>query len=78
LNNKTIRILAALIIAAMFVIVPTTWGLNGSPMGFRYQFIWNIGMDGQTSMPSTPSPAYLIAQIIGVLAITWLLTRDRH
>jgi len=78
MDNKTIRIIAAVIIAAMFVIVPTTWSLNGSQMGFSYRFIWDIGTDDRSAMPLSPSPVYIIAQIIGVLAITWLLTRNRE
>lgn len=44
--------------------------------GFAYHFIWNVGFDDNSVFPSAVEPFYLLVQIIGVLAITWLLTKD--
>lgn len=75
MSNKTIKIVAAVIIGMMFVIVPTTWNYNGAPMAFSYRFIWDLGSYANSAMAMVPNPTYIIAQIIGVVAITWLLTK---
>ncbi|HHO8399982.1 hypothetical protein VN981_19125 [Klebsiella pneumoniae] len=76
MNKKTIRIIACCVIACMFVVVPTSLVHGDSKFGFAYHFIWDVGFDETSVFPSAVDPLYLVAQIIGVLAITWLLTKD--
>lgn len=76
MKKKTIRIIACCVIACMFVVVPTSLVHGDSNFGFAYQFIWNVGFDDNGVFPSAVEPLYLMVQIIGVLAITWLLTKD--
>lgn len=77
MNNRTIRIIAACVIACMFVIVPSSWGTNGSSFDFAYRFIWDLGPDEKSAIPRNIESLHLLVQIIGVLAITWLLTKNR-
>lgn len=76
MNKKTIRIIACCVIVCMFAVVPTSLVHGDSNFGFAYQFIWNVGFDDNSVFPSAVEPLYLMVQIIGVLAITWLLTKD--
>lgn len=76
MTKKTIRLIAAVIIACMFVIVPSTWGMNGNEFAFSYRFVWDLGPDEISAVPRTVDSIHLLVQIIGVLAITWLITKD--
>ncbi|MDU4354262.1 hypothetical protein PO654_16640 [Phytobacter diazotrophicus] len=76
MKKKTIRLIAAIIIACMFIIVPSTMELNGSNFGFAYRFIWDLDRHEDEVMSRTVDAAYQLVQIIGVLAIAWLITKD--
>ncbi len=75
-TKKIIRLIAATIIACMFIIVPSTMELNGSYFGFSYRFIWDLGRHEDEVISRTVDATYQLVQIIGVLAITWLITKD--
>lgn len=78
LNRRAIKIAVSLIILCMFIVVPTDKMVNGHPFDFAYKFIWNLGVPDDGAFPYTPNVPFLIAQIIGILAIAWLLSRDKN
>jgi len=62
----------------MFVIVPSDKMINGQSYDFTYKFVWNLGVPDGELFPYVPNVSYLIAQIIGVLAITMIILRDKN
>ena len=74
-NQKYIRIAASVIVAFMFVIVPSDKMVSGQSLDFTYKFIWDLGVPDGDIFPYVPNVGFLIAQIIGVLAIVWLLSK---
>ncbi|HFZ2392346.1 hypothetical protein GZZ85_05225 [Klebsiella aerogenes] len=77
-NQKYIRIAASVIVACMFVIVPSDKMVNGHSFDFTYKFIWNLGVADGDAFPYVPNVDFLIAQIAGILAIVWLLTKNKE
>ena len=74
-KRNYVRIVAAVIVALMFVIVPADKMVNGHPFDFSYKFIWNLGVPEGDIFPYVINVPLIAAQIFGVLAIVWLLNR---
>lgn len=74
-KKKHLRIVAAFIVALMFIIVPADKMVNGHSFDFTYKFIWNLGVTENDLFPYVVNVPLIAAQIFGVLAIVWLLSK---
>ncbi|QGU36167.1 hypothetical protein D8768_09705 [Enterobacter hormaechei] len=74
-KRNYVRIVAAVIVALMFIIVPADKMVNGHPFDFTYKFIWNLGVSESDLFPYVVNVPLIVAQIFGVLAIVWLLSK---
>lgn len=71
------RIVAAFIVALMFIIVPADKMVNSQSFDLTYKFIWNLGVPEDEIFPYVINVPLVAVQIFGVLAIVWLLSRDK-
>ncbi|EMC9796386.1 hypothetical protein UXQ11_04595 [Enterobacter hormaechei] len=74
-KKNYLRIVAAFIIALMFIIVPADKMVNDQSFDLTYKFIWNLGVPEGDIFPYVINVPLISAQIFGVLAIVWLLNR---
>lgn len=74
-KKNYLKIVAAFIIALMFIIVPADKMVNDQSFDLTYKFIWNLGVPEGDIFPYVINVPLIAAQIFGVLAIVWLLNR---